>query len=205
VGNSLNQAYPAVESFPTIRSFMQSFQALVAQIEGTQFQGDYRPAQSDCPAELQAQLILRGKLLRVKGPVDAGQREALGALFPSNPNQAATQRLIDDFLDQETLDILYRGWFVQEAVSQLAPLDPLPPALRALVDYPDPNTIRYHGVMTRQEGQALQALFSSIQRLYARSVSRGLHGSALAIMARRGSAAPSSMRELEASFLAGQA
>ena len=67
--------------------------------------------------------------------------------------------------------------------------------------------IRYHGVMTPEEGRALKALFESsddkqaIERLYTKSVSRGLYGSELKIMARRGGAAPSRMRSLEANPL----
>jgi hypothetical protein len=58
--------------------------------------------------------------------------------------------------------------------------------------------------MTRQEAQALRALFelpedqAAVERLYACSVSKGLHSSEITIMARRGGAAPSDMRPLEA-------
>jgi hypothetical protein len=61
--------------------------------------------------------------------------------------------------------------------------------------------------MTAAEAQALKVLFESpedqeaVERLYACGVSKGLYGSELKIMARRGGAAPSDMRPLEAQRL----
>jgi hypothetical protein len=58
--------------------------------------------------------------------------------------------------------------------------------------------IRYHGLMTVDEGHALQKLCQlqpdrqAIQRLYDSSLNRGLRGRSLSIAARRGSAAPRS-------------
>ena len=221
VDTGLNEQYPAIEPFPVILVFTQAFESLVHQIENAQFIIDYRPMQSDCREELKTQLILRGKLIHAKGPLSAEERETLLDAFPdeSNPDRTSVQRLLDDlserdaFLsDKDALDRLYNGWFVQEPVSEEVSLGELPEDLQALVDFVQSDddaqlNIRYHGVMTPEEGETLKALFDSpedkeaIERLYARSVSRGLYGSELTIMARRGGAAPSEMRPLEANPL----
>jgi hypothetical protein len=212
VDSDLNKQYPAIEPFPVIHVFTQAFESLVHQIENAQFTIDYRPVQSDCPEVLKTRLILRGKLIHAKGSLSADESTRLLEAFPDDPDRASVQRLIDDLLDKEALDRLYDGWFVQEPVSVEVPLDALPEDLKALVDFVQSDddaqlNIRYHGVMTPGEGRALKALFESpddkqaIERLYARSVSKGLHGSALEIVARRGGAAPSEMRSLEANPL----
>lgn len=62
--------------------------------------------------------------------------------------------------------------------------------------------IRYHGLITVAEGQALQTLFSSrpnqsaIKRLFNTSINRGLQGSQLQVRTRRGSATPSLLKAL---------
>jgi hypothetical protein len=209
----LNQDYPAIQSFPVVQSFVQSFADLMVKIQNATFTIDYRPMQSYCPAELREQLILRGKILHAKGPLNEEERETLLEVFPDKPNRDSVTRLVEDLLDKEILENLYNGWFVQEPVSQQVSLDLLPEDFRylreqELVDYVEPRDnktyIRYHGVMLPEEGLALKALFSSaadqeaIQRLYGKSVSMSLYGSQLMIMARRGAAAPSGTRGMRA-------
>jgi hypothetical protein len=212
VGTGLNREYPAIQPFPVVQSFVQSSADLMAKIQNATFTIDYRPMQSQCPAELREQLILRGKLLHAKGPLNEEERATLLEVFPDEPDRDSVMRLIEDLLDKEILENLYNGWFVQELVSQQVSLDLLPEDFRyleeqELVDYvetKDSGTyIRYHGVMLPEEGLALKALFSStadqeaIQRLYDKSVSTSLYVSQLKITARRGGAAPSEMRALE--------
>jgi hypothetical protein len=216
VESGLNQVYPAIQPFPMVQSFVQSFADLMAKIQNATFTIDYRPVQSQCPTELREQLILRGKLLRAKGPLNEEERKTLFEVFPGEPNRDSVRRLIEDLLDKEILENLYNGWFVQELVSQQVSLDLLPEDFaylqeEELVDYVEPRDnetyIRYHGVMLPEEGLALKALFTStadqeaIQRLYDKSVSTSLYGSQLKIMARRGGAAPSEMRALEGTLL----
>jgi hypothetical protein len=219
VRTGLNGQYPAIQPFPVVQAFIQAFAKLVDQIGKAAFTIDCRPTQSDFPQDLPAQLSVREKLIHAKGPLSAEERATLLAAFPDepDPDRVAVQRLIDDLLDKETLDRLYNGWFVQESVSEVVSLNPLPEDLQELVDFQGDEEsgwyIRYHGIMTPEQGRALQALFTSpkdqcaIESLYARSVSRGLHGSELKIVARRGGAAPnrwgapSEMRSLEATPL----
>ncbi|MBE9113533.1 hypothetical protein IQ273_29585, partial [Nodosilinea sp. LEGE 07298] len=60
-------------------------------------------------------------------------------------------------------------------------------------------TIRYHGLMTVDEGQALRRLYShpsdraAVERLFQASTQQGLQGRELRLQARRGSAAPSDL------------
>jgi hypothetical protein len=212
VERGLNEVYPAIQPFPVVQSFVQSFADLMVKLQNATYTIDYRPAQSDCPAELRQQLILRGKLLHARGPLNEEERLKLLEVFQDEPDQDSVRRLSEDLLDKEILENLYNGWFVQEMVSQQVSLDLLPEDFRylqeqELVDYVKPGGngtyIRYHGVMLADEGLALKALFTSaadqeaIQRLYGKCVSTSLYGSQLKIMARRGGAAPSGMRALE--------
>jgi hypothetical protein len=215
VETGLNEVYPAIQPFPVVQSFVQSFADLMVKLQNATFTIDYRPAQSDCPAELRQQLILRGKLLHAKGPLNKEEREMLLEVFQDEPNRDSVRRLIEDLLDKEILENLYNGWFVQELVSQQVSLDLLSEDFRylqeqELVDYVKPGGngtyICYHGVMLPEEGLALKALFTSadqeaIQHLYDKCVSTSLYGSQLKIIARRGGAAPSGMRALEGTKL----
>jgi hypothetical protein len=153
-----------------------------------------------------AKLFRRDDKLMVIGVLSAEERDDIqGALTgePDDPEAGSP--------DRHKIDALYRGWYCQEPITQPADLEQLPDGfedLRKRVDYPqsaeDGGLIRHHGVMTRREAEALRALFelpedqAAIERLYACSASTGLYGSEIKIMARRGGAAPSDMRSLEA-------
>ena len=102
---------------------------------------------------------------------------------------------------------LFGGWFTEEAFDKLPELERLPEegqSFMAHFDSSRPGVLRYHGVMTVSEARVLLAVTETeegrraARRLYARSAGRGLGGSEWKIMTRRGAAAPSPTRRLEA-------
>ncbi|MEJ2750459.1 MAG: hypothetical protein P8183_21510, partial [Anaerolineae bacterium] len=208
LANRIKGALP--QAYPVVQTFMQAWNNLIDKMAQVEFMQDYRPWQKDCPPALAEQFIVRGKLLHGRSPFRQAEQDELRQLFAANPNLASLNRLFTDLRDKQTLDNLYADWFSQEPISQVLDLSSLPDAfqyLTELVDFPEETIIRYHGLMTPEEGHALQSLCdndadrTAVSNLYGRSLLKGLRGRELKIMARRGSAAPSAMRPLAGNTL----
>ncbi|MGD8627050.1 MAG: hypothetical protein PVJ34_21120, partial [Anaerolineae bacterium] len=149
------------------------------------------------PAPTRAKVQVRGERLIVVGVLDRDDLEALG-------------QTLDDDRDRQAVAQVFAGWFTEQAFATPLNLEQLPDegqALRARLDSPRPGVLRYHGVMTLEEARRLGALATTpedrraVARLYRRSAGRGWGGSEWRILTRRGGAAPSPTRRLEAAKL----
>jgi hypothetical protein len=153
----------------------------MAGVQAATFEFDYRPAQSDLPDNLAEHLALDQTYLQVDSPLSSGEQDKL---LEAGIDKTTVQKLVDDLEDRETLDTLYNRWLVEEPVSRKIPPEELPLDLQQAVSFregKDPGWfIRYHGLMTEDEGRALQGCFTeasdkeAIERLHARSV-RGVY------------------------------
>jgi hypothetical protein len=195
--------------YPAVQAFLPAFERLLDQVRAASFTLDYREAARPVPPLLEGKLELAATLLHAAAFLTHPEREELRRLFPDGDDRAAAEHLLQDLADREVLEDLYDGWLIQEPVSQAVALDSLPAELRERVELQaEPVAIRHHGILSHDEARALQALCASdedrgaIQRLLETSVDKGLGGSELKILARRGAAAPSPrMRDLEATPL----
>ena len=149
-----------------------------------------RPRQNDLPELLNSQLSIEPTRVEWRGRVyNTAQWQALRSLTGDEPFTTAIQAIVGELNAK------------QVAIAFDLPIRPQPE------DLPDTlrnqlligrARIRYHGLMTLDEGLALQKLCQlqldkqAIQRLYDSTLNRGLRDRSLSIVARRGSAAPRS-------------
>lgn len=149
-----------------------------------------RPRQQDLPGWLGGQLTLLPTEVRWTGRLHTPDwRVALQQLQGDPPFLAAIQQVLQQ-LDAQTV-----------AVPFTAPVRPRQEALGSLSGklLIGREVLRYHGLMTRAEAAALQALFThapdrgAVLRLYEATQASGMRGRELRIRARRGTASPSSL------------
>jgi len=157
---------------------------------------------------------IEGTMQPVDGPTGAKIKQETGKLTVygvlTAADRDALKEALGDDRDRDKIEALYRGWFCLEPVSGPVDLAALPQefdSLKERLDFQEngeASLIRHHGIMLQAEAQALKSLFESpedqdaIERLYACGVSKGLYSGEIKIMARRGGAAPSEMRPIEA-------
>jgi hypothetical protein len=160
-----------------------------------------RPVQQDLRPVLGSKLTIEPLKLTWTGRLhDASELDMLRDLRGDASFNAAVQSLIQ-FLDSKPEVVFQTSIPARPQQDSLA--EPLKNNLligRA--------SIRYHGIMTPEEGVALKNAYThqadkdAVARLFDLSMSKGLQGSQLVIRTRRGSAAPSEMTPLEAEELA---
>ncbi|ASC70966.1 hypothetical protein XM38_019150 [Halomicronema hongdechloris C2206] len=147
---------------------------------------------------LTGQLILQAQQVTWLGRLHSpAQLQALRALSQQGdaPFREAITRLVTALETLETTAALSAPLPTRPQPSQL------PPALQPVLLIGRAR-IRYHGLMTVQEGQDLRALFDTapdkqaVTDLFEAAANRGLQGSELRLRARRGSAAPSDLLPL---------
>jgi hypothetical protein len=145
-----------------------------------------------------------------KVEVSSGRLTISGVL--DREDVESLQEALGDDRDRKAVAEIFGGWYAEEAFLELPDLELLPDEdqeLRARLDSPRTGVLRYHGVMTLTEAQTLLGLTTTeddraaVERLYQRSAGRGLDGSEWRILTRRGSAAPSPTRRLDAIDLEG--
>jgi hypothetical protein len=173
--------------------FTQAVEALLSSID-TNRQVDEpalipRITQDDLPLMLQDHITLEAESITWRGrPANANVFGLLQGLESDPPLNDARDQIID--------------WLQNEPV--IAPLDLADRPTNA--DVPDPlliaqARIRYHGLMSREEGQSLRERFTldkdmrAVERLYATSIRQGLRGRELHIRTRRGSATPTDLNK----------
>ncbi len=153
-----------------------------------------RPRPADVPEALQAQLTITNTEMVWRGRIShARTLHALENLPGDAPFAQALQNIVAALQNQ------------QITVAFTLPVRPqaqaLPEILRSKLLL-GKALARFHGLMTRHEGQLLQAQFEllpdqrAVQRLYSAAVNKGLRGRELRVRARRGSATPSAMQPL---------
>lgn len=154
-----------------------------------------RPNQETLPDILNQQLTIRPEELEWRGRLrSVDQLEALQDLPGGAEFREALQTLAQELTTGEVA--------VEFTLPVRPEADELPGALRSKLLI-GRALMRYHGIMTPDEGRALQELFElptdreAIRRLYDSSLSKGMRGRELMIRARRGSAPPSGMRAPE--------
>ncbi len=154
-----------------------------------------RTRQHDLPEWLSLQLTIDATQVRWQGSIrNAEELQMLQNLPGDEPFMTAIKTIIDK-LKSAVFEIDF-------ALPVRPQAEDLPEILRdkLLIGR---ALIRYHGLMTVDEGHTIQALFelqtdkNAVQRLYDASLNKGLRGRELRIRARRGSATPSSMNVFE--------
>jgi hypothetical protein len=141
------------------------------------------------PESLKSQLTIQPTQLKWTGRLHSPEQlQALQTLTGNQPFTTAIQAVLAD-LNSKQIEVDFT-----------LPVRPQPEELPAIVKDKlliGKARIRYHGLMTVEEGLALRSLYNdsqpdrqAIQRLYGSSMTKGLRGRALQIRARRGSAAP---------------
>ncbi len=155
------------------------------------------PTQAELPPLLQTKLTLDATEIAWQGRIEnQGQFNALNELPGDTDFKGAIQALINQ-LSQDATVAFQLPIPIRATVETVNAIDTLKDNL--LIGR---SLIRYHGLMTIKEGQALRDAYvgqpdqDAIQRLYDASISQGLRGREILIRTRRGSATPSSMVDL---------
>lgn len=154
-----------------------------------------RPMQTGLPDVLQKQLVIEPAKVRWTG-------------WPATPEQLKALQELAQHGDppfQQALSAVLAQLGEPASAPFALPIRPQPADVPALLRdrlLLGRALIRYHGVLPRETGRGLQALFDdrpdrqAIQRLHNASQGVGLRGRQLLIRARRGSAAPGDMQPL---------
>jgi hypothetical protein len=189
-------------SFSTDQLFIEAVMALVELLNApkeTSLPSLVRPPDQPIPDSLQDNLTIEVDQVVWKGrPAAAAQLTDLAsfadAIAAGDPDLKIALDAIANDLRTVPVDV---------ALS--IPIRPQPGQLPdSLIDrlLIGRAALRYHGLMTLDEGHTLQALFdllpdrAAIQRLLASSMGKGMRDRELRIRARRGSATPSAMKPL---------
>ena len=171
-----------------------SGQSLVVVVSATNL--PHRPTEADLPDVLRDRLTMTSTQVTWQGRLQqAEQLQALQALGGDAIFRRALTHIVGELTQQP----------IENSFSEPIPIRPqtatLPDILRDKLLIGQ-AVIRYHGLMTVEEGQTLQSQYETqpdrdaIQRLYNASINRGLQGRELRIRTRRGSAAPSALNAL---------